>query len=66
MTRFSGITLPLALDFTRDIPQSAIVYDCMDELSAFRGAPVGLKGGRKQNCFLGPTWYSPGEEPIRE
>ena len=33
---------PMALDFTRDIPASAIVFDCMDELSAFRGAPPEL------------------------
>ena len=39
---------PLALDFTRDIPASAIVYDCMDELSAFRGAPVGLKAAETE------------------
>lgn len=30
---------PMALEFTRDLPSSLIVYDCMDELSAFRGAP---------------------------
>lgn len=34
---------PMALRFTQDIPARAIVYDCMDELSAFRGAPDGLK-----------------------
>jgi UDP-galactopyranose mutase len=30
---------PMALDFARDVPSSAIVFDCMDELSAFHGAP---------------------------
>jgi glycosyltransferase involved in cell wall biosynthesis len=30
---------PMALEFARDVPASAIVFDCMDELSAFRGAP---------------------------
>lgn len=30
---------PMALEFGRDLPSSLIVYDCMDELSAFRGAP---------------------------
>ncbi|HUP40971.1 MAG TPA: glycosyltransferase [Vicinamibacterales bacterium] len=30
---------PMALDFARDITSSAIVFDCMDELSAFHGAP---------------------------
>jgi UDP-galactopyranose mutase len=33
---------PMALDFTREVPASAIVFDCMDELSAFRGAPPEL------------------------
>ena len=39
---------PLALDFTRSIPGGAIVYDCMDELSAFRGAPVGLRAAEAE------------------
>ena len=30
---------PMALDFTRHLSPLAVVYDCMDELSAFRGAP---------------------------
>jgi UDP-galactopyranose mutase len=30
---------PMALAFAREIPSSAIVFDCMDELSAFHGAP---------------------------
>jgi hypothetical protein len=30
---------PMALTLGRDVPASAIVFDCMDELSAFRGAP---------------------------
>jgi len=34
---------PLAVDFSRHIPARAVVYDCMDELSAFRGAPEGLR-----------------------
>jgi UDP-galactopyranose mutase len=33
---------PMALDFTRDVHASAVVFDCMDELSAFRGAPPEL------------------------
>jgi UDP-galactopyranose mutase len=33
---------PMALDIARDIPASAVVFDCMDELSAFRGAPPEL------------------------
>jgi len=34
---------PMALAFTRHLKPLAIVYDCMDELSAFRGAPRALK-----------------------
>ena len=30
---------PMALDFTRHLKPLAVIYDCMDELSAFRGAP---------------------------
>jgi UDP-galactopyranose mutase len=30
---------PLALTFSDHVPASLVVYDCMDELSAFRGAP---------------------------
>ena len=33
---------PMALAFSRDIAASAVVFDCMDELSAFRGAPPEL------------------------
>lgn len=34
---------PMAIEFTTTLPCSLIVYDCMDELSAFRGAPPGLR-----------------------
>lgn len=33
---------PMALPFTRHLRPAAVVYDCMDELSAFRGAPPAL------------------------
>ncbi len=29
---------PMAVPFTHHLPSSAVVYDCMDELSAFKGA----------------------------
>jgi glycosyltransferase involved in cell wall biosynthesis len=41
---------PMALEFASHIPASAIVYDCMDELSAFRGAPARLQA-REQELF---------------
>ena len=34
---------PMALEYTDHLSPSAIVYDCMDELSAFQGAPATLK-----------------------
>lgn len=33
---------PMALAFTADLAPAAVVYDCMDELSMFRGAPPAL------------------------
>jgi UDP-galactopyranose mutase len=33
---------PMALTFTRQIETSAVVYDCMDDLSAFANAPTNL------------------------
>ena len=33
---------PMALGFSRDLPAAATVYDCMDELSGFSGAPPQL------------------------
>lgn len=33
---------PMALPFTRHLTPAATVYDCMDELSAFAGAPASL------------------------
>lgn len=35
---------PMALQFTRHLRPRAVVYDCMDELSAFRGASPLLRG----------------------
>jgi UDP-galactopyranose mutase len=33
----------MAMEFTRQLKPLAVVYDCMDELSAFKGAPEALK-----------------------
>jgi glycosyltransferase involved in cell wall biosynthesis len=33
---------PMALRFSRHLPHELCVYDCMDQLSAFKGAPRGL------------------------
>ena len=34
---------PMALNFTRHLEPALTVYDCMDELSMFKGAPVKLR-----------------------
>ena len=34
---------PMALPFTAQLDPSAVVYDCMDELSAFKGAPPNIQ-----------------------
>ena len=34
---------PMALEFTRGLKPLAVIYDCMDELSAFKGAPEVLR-----------------------
>jgi UDP-galactopyranose mutase len=34
---------PLAIEWTTRLSPSAVIYDCMDELSAFKGAPPGLR-----------------------
>src|SRR3954454_6883817 len=34
---------PMALPFTNNLAAQAVVYDCMDELSAFAGAPQRLR-----------------------
>ena len=34
---------PMALDFTKNLSPLAVIYDCMDELSAFKGAPDSLR-----------------------
>jgi len=50
---------PMMLPFSRHLDASAVVYDCMDELSAFRFAPTELKDlerellGRADVVFTG-------------
>src|SRR5947209_5618121 len=39
---------PMSVHFTRHLNPKAIVYDCMDELSGFRGAPPGLRAAEKE------------------
>src|SRR5690242_12773663 len=39
---------PMAMMFSRHLSPATIVYDCMDELSAFRGAPPGLRNAEAE------------------
>lgn len=39
---------PMSLEFSTDIQADVVVYDCMDELSAFRGAPASLIAWEKK------------------
>ncbi|RPJ69728.1 MAG: glycosyltransferase family 1 protein [Acidobacteria bacterium] len=39
---------PMAIGFTRQLSPLACVYDCMDELSAFAGAPPGLRTAEEE------------------
>jgi glycosyltransferase involved in cell wall biosynthesis len=39
---------PMAVHFTRKLSPAVVVYDCMDELSAFRGAPPGLRAAEAE------------------
>jgi glycosyltransferase involved in cell wall biosynthesis len=39
---------PMALDFTRHLEPCAILYDCMDELSAFAGAPPDMAARERE------------------
>ena len=39
---------PMALDLAHELEPLAVVYDCMDELSAFAGAPAGLRARERE------------------
>jgi UDP-galactopyranose mutase len=39
---------PMALEFARHLPASAVVYDCMDELSLFHGAHEALRENERE------------------
>ena len=39
---------PMALEFSRRLEPVLTIYDCMDELSAFRGAPAGLRAAEDE------------------
>ena len=52
---------PMAWDFTEHLRSSAVVYDCMDELSAFRGAPLGLRAAEQQLFSIADLVFTGGQ-----
>jgi hypothetical protein len=56
---------PMALEFARGLPASLIVYDCMDELSAFRGAPEALVNLERELFTRADLVFTGGESLFR-
>jgi UDP-galactopyranose mutase len=52
---------PMALDFTRHLRPMAVIYDCMDELSAFRGAPESLAHRERELFQLADLVFTGGQ-----
>ena len=52
---------PMALEFTRRLKPLAVVYDCMDELSAFQGAPEALKFHERELLKLADVVFTGGQ-----
>ena len=51
---------PMALSFSRHVKASAVVYDCMDELSGFLGAPRELKELEAELCARADVMFTGG------
>ena len=52
---------PMALSFTRHLEPLAVVYDCMDELSAFKNAPLALKQREAELIELADLVFTGGQ-----
>jgi UDP-galactopyranose mutase len=52
---------PMALDFTRHLRPLAVVYDCMDELSAFKGAHESLAQRERELFKLADLVFTGGQ-----
>lgn len=52
---------PMALDFTRHLRPLAVVYDCMDELCAFKGAPETLTQRERELFKLADLVFTGGQ-----
>src|SRR5690606_8910358 len=51
---------PMALGWTVQLEPGLIVYDCMDELSAFKFAPTDLKNFEKELMILADVVFTGG------
>lgn len=56
---------PMAIYFTRHLDARAVIYDCMDELSAFRGAPTGLHAAEAELFEEADLVFTGGESLYR-
>ena len=52
---------PMAMGFTRELTPSLVIYDCMDELSAFQGAPPALREREKQLFAMADMVFTGGQ-----
>ncbi len=52
---------PMALPFSRHLKPAAVVYDCMDELSNFKGAPQALKSCERELLALADVVFTGGQ-----
>jgi glycosyltransferase involved in cell wall biosynthesis len=52
---------PMALGFSHGLEPSAVVYDCMDELSLFRGAPPSLLDRERRLLDLADLVFTGGQ-----
>ncbi len=52
---------PMAIDFTKHLSARAVVYDCMDELSAFRGASPHLRSAEAELLRTADLMFTGGQ-----
>ena len=52
---------PMMIDLAAELEPVAVVYDCMDELSAFRGAPPELLGREKRLLEMADLVFTGGQ-----
>ncbi|MGI8741435.1 MAG: glycosyltransferase family 1 protein [Bryobacteraceae bacterium] len=52
---------PMAMGFTREMRPLLVIYDCMDELAAFQGAPPALREREKQLFAMADLVFTGGQ-----